>query len=369
MKEKFKLPNLNLKKFFKYFLIILLILGIFTTLLLIFIYRDYIYTQYLSLSLKEPARVESINNKIISEESVVIDVVEQAGDSIVSIVVSDDIFSDFSTPVGSGVIVDSDGLIVTNKHVIDDEFAEYEVVLQSGERYKVTETIKDKSKDLALLKVSANNLNFLDTSRLVNLKLGQKAIAIGNSIGLSNTVSVGIVSGLNREVEIEGELVKNLIQTDAAINPGNSGGALLSSSGDLLGINTARSSYAENIGFAIPAKVVNELITKYKKGEITKDSVPAFLGIGFTFRNLKDYVNRGLPIGPVITGVLKNSPADKAGLKTGDIIVSISDIEFGDEYELSEFIKEQNAGDRVNIKVYRKGEILELEAILAQSQN
>jgi len=267
------------------------------------------------------------------------------------------------------VIVDSDGLIVTNKHVIDDEFAEYEVVLQSGERYKVTETIKDKSKDLALLKVSANNLNFLDTSRLVNLKLGQKAIAIGNSIGLSNTVSVGIVSGLNREVEIEGELVKNLIQTDAAINPGNSGGALLSSSGDLLGINTARSSYAENIGFAIPAKVVNELITKYKTGEITKDSVPAFLGIGFTFRNLKDYVNRGLPIGPVITGVLKNSPADKAGLKTGDIIVSISDIEFGDEYELSEFIKEQNAGDRVNIKVYRKGEILELEAILAQSQN
>jgi len=114
---------------------------------------------------------------------------------------------------------------------------------------------------------------------------------------------------------------------------------------------------------------VMDLVQKYQTGKIDKDSVPAFLGIGFVFRDLKEYLNKGLPIGPVITGVLKNSPADKAGLRVGDIIVSIDGTEFSDEYELSEFIKEKNPSDKVKIKVYRKNNTIELEATLVESLN
>lgn len=372
MNEKIKNFFAILKKYLKYILILLLVTGVLIIFLLIYIFRNYIYqNDFISNLFTSEKTVISetpvINNKIVNEESVVVDVIERVGDSVVSITILKDIFSDEGDPVGSGVIVTSDGLIVTNKHVIEDDGGIYQIVLQNGKKFKVNEIIKDKSKDLALIKIEANDLKPVTLGDSKNIKLGQKAIAVGNSIGLSNTVSVGIVSGLSREVEVEGEVTKNLIQTDAAINPGNSGGALLNSLGELVGINTARSSEAENIGFAIPVNNVADLVGKYSSGTITKDSVPAFLGVGFVFKDLKEYVNRGLPIGPVITGVLKNSPADRAGVKVGDIIVSIDGSEFSDEYELSQFIKEKNPGDEVKIKVYRKNGNLELKATLAEA--
>ncbi len=345
MKDKIAQFFTNIQKYLKLLLVVLLVVVILSIFGLIYLFRGmFVDNNYLSNLFNNSNPVtqsttETINNKIINEESVVIDVVERVGPSIVSISYLEDVFAEEGEPIGSGVIVSTDGLIVTNKHVIEDEEGSYEVILQDGSRHKVVEIIRDKSKDLALIKINNSNLkpvNFGDSSKI---KLGQKAIAVGNALGFSNTVSVGIVSGLSREVEVEGEMFKNLIQTDAAINPGNSGGALLNSNGDLVGVNTAKSSYAENIGFAIPVDSVMDLVQKYQTGKIDKDSVPAFLGIGFVFRDLKEYLNKGLPIGPVITGVLKNSPADKAGLRVGDIIVSIDGTEFSDEYELSEFIK------------------------------
>jgi serine protease Do len=373
MKEKLK-SLLNLKKFIKYVVIFLIIFSLILIFFWIYsfnqsFFRNQFFANLFNKNVSEKERIETVNNKIVSEESVIIDVVERVGDSIVSIAYLDDIFSEESEPIGSGVIVSSDGLIVTNKHVIEDEEGTFEVILQDGTKYKVTEIIRDKSKDLALIKINASNLKAVSLGESRMLKLGQKAIAVGNALGFSNTVSVGIISGLSREVEIEGEVTKNLIQTDAAINPGNSGGALLNSNGDLVGINTAKSSYAENIGFAIPVSSVKELVSKYNSGEIDQNSVPAFLGIGFVFRDLKDYVDRGLPIGPVITGVLRGSPAEKAGLKTGDIIVSIDEVEFTDEYELSQFIKEKNPGDEIKIKVFRKNNNLEFRAKLIESKN
>lgn len=375
MKDKIAQFFTNIRKYLKLLLVVLLVVVILSIFGLIYLFRGmFVDNNYLSNLFNNSNPVtqsttETINNKIINEESVVIDVVERVGPSIVSISYLEDVFAEEGEPIGSGVIVSTDGLIVTNKHVIEDEEGSYEVILQDGSRHKVVEIIRDKSKDLALIKINNSNLkpvNFGDSSKI---KLGQKAIAVGNALGFSNTVSVGIVSGLSREVEVEGEMFKNLIQTDAAINPGNSGGALLNSNGDLVGVNTAKSSYAENIGFAIPVDSVMDLVQKYQTGKIDKDSVPAFLGIGFVFRDLKEYLNKGLPIGPVITGVLKNSPADKAGLRVGDIIVSIDGTEFSDEYELSEFIKEKNPSDKVKIKVYRKNNTIELEATLVESLN
>lgn len=375
MKEKIAQFFTNIQKYLKLLLVVFLVVVVLSIVGLIYLFRGvFVDNNYLSNLFNDSKSTtqnskETINNKIVSEESVVIDVVERVGPSIVSISYLEDVFAEEGDPIGSGVVVSSEGLIITNKHVIEDEEGSYEVILQDGSRHKVVEIVRDKSKDLALIKINTSGLtpvNFGDTN---TIKLGQKAIAVGNALGFSNTVSVGIVSGLSREVEVEGEMFKNLIQTDAAINPGNSGGALLNSNGDLVGVNTAKSSYAENIGFAIPVDSVKDLVQKYQAGEIDKDSVPAFLGIGFVFRDLKEYLNKGLPIGPVITGVLKNSPADKAGLRVGDIIVSIDGTEFSDEYELSEFIKEKNPGDKVKIKVYRKNNTIEMEATLVESLN
>jgi serine protease Do len=374
MKEKVAQFFTNFKKYLKVFLIVFLVVGLLSIFGLIYLFRG-VFTEnnYLSNLFNSKKEVsqspEIVSNKIVNEENVVIEVVERVGDSVVSISYLEDVFSEEGDPIGSGVVVSSDGLIVTNKHVIEDEDGSYEVVLQDGTKHKVVEVIKDKSKDLALIKINASDLKPVNLGDSKNIKLGQKAIAVGNALGFSNTVSVGIVSGLARDVEVEGEMFKNLIQTDAAINPGNSGGALLNSNGDLVGVNTAKSSYAENIGFAIPVESVKDLVQKYQSGEIDKNSVPAFLGIGFVFRDLKDYLNKGLPIGPVITGVLRNSPADKAGIKVGDIIVSINDTEFSDEYELSQFIKEKNPGDKIKIRVYRKNNNIELEATLVESLN
>lgn len=373
MKENLAQFFLKFKKSLKiifWIILVLLVISIFT---LIYLFRSLILENQVIKDLTSRREVQSevpqINNKIVNEESVVVSVIENIEQSVVSIVYLEDLFQEEGESIGSGVVISEDGLIVTNKHVIEDEELTYEIVLPDGKRYKIEKIIRDKTKDLALIKIDATNLKPVSLADSSKLKLGQKAIAVGNALGLTNTVSVGIVSGLSREVEIEGDLVKNLIQTDAAINPGNSGGPLLNSNGDLIGINTAVSSYAENIGFAIPVNNVVELLNKYRNGELDQNSVPAFLGIGFTFRDLKDYVNRGLPIGPVITGVLKNSPADKTGLKVGDIIVSIDGTEFSDEYELSEFIKEKNPGDTIKINLYRRNSNLEVEATLIEAVN
>ena len=367
-----KSQKIEYKRYLKYFLIFLLcfIIGFIFT--LAYLYRTTLFDSefFKTLFVKnKPDELTQINNVVVTEENLVIDVIDKVGESVVSIFYLEDLFDEDGVSIGSGVIVSADGLIITNKHVIEDEDLVYEVVLQDGRRFKIEKIIRDKSKDLALIKINATDLKPVSLADSNKLKLGQKAIAVGNALGLNNTVSVGIVSGLSREVEIEGEMTRNLIQTDAAINFGNSGGALLNSNGDLIGINTAVSSYGENVGFAIPVNNVLELIEKYNKGDLDQNSVPAFLGIGFVFKDLKEYLNRGLPIGPVITGVLKNSPADKAGLKTGDIIISIHGVEFSDEYKLSEFIREKNPGDKIRIKIYRKNNNMEVEATLIESVN
>ena len=361
------------KKFL--FLIFMFIISLFVGVgISIFILRDPIsqtLSQTFSIFLpKKSTENPTVNNVTINEDNFVVEVIEQYGDAVVSINYIDDVFSEYSEAIGSGVVVTSDGLIITNKHVVEDENIGYEVIFQNGEKYPVEKIVRDKVNDLALIKISAKDKKTVRISTGdSDLKLGQKVIAVGNALGFSNSVSLGIISGLKREIELDGRVIKNLIQTDAAINMGNSGGALFNSVGDLIGINTARTDYADNIGFAIPASLVTELVEKYKKGEIDENSEPAFLGISYEFRDIKSYVSKGLPIGPVVTGVVSNSPASIAGVRVGDIIVSIDDSEFNDETELSNYIAEKNPGDKIKIKVYRINRAINLEANLVSRKS
>lgn len=361
------------KKFL--FLIFMFIFSLFVGVgISIFLLRDPIsqtLSQTFSIFLpKKPTENPTVNNVTINEDNFVVEVIEQYGDAVVSINYIDDVFSEYSEAIGSGVVVTSDGLIVTNKHVVEDENIGYEVIFQNGEKYPVEIIVRDKVNDLALIKINAKDKKTVRISTGdSDLKLGQKVIAVGNALGFSNSVSLGIISGLKREIELDGKVIKNLIQTDAAINMGNSGGALFNSVGDLIGINTARTDYADNIGFAIPASLVTELVEKYKKGEIDENSEPAFLGISYEFRDIKSYVNKGLPIGPIVTGVISNSPASVAGVRVGDIIVSIDEKEFSDETELSNYIAEKNPGDKIKIKVYRINRSINLEANLVSRKS
>jgi len=362
----------------KIVLIIVLISIVFLTSLSlsIYLYKDKFSE---SLTFKNPFNfqtqeksensAQTINNITLNEENFVVSVIENYGDSVVSVNYLDNIFSDESEAIGSGVVVSSDGLIVTNKHVVSNEDIAYEITFQNGDKYPVQKIVRDKVYDLALIKIEAKDLKTVKYGNTENIKLGQKVIAVGNALGFSNTVSLGIVSGLKREIEIEGKRLKNLIQTDAAINEGNSGGALFNSIGSLIGINTAKSPLADNIGFAIPVEYVQDLVNRYKSGQIDENSEPAFLGINYSFRDIESYVKKGIPIGPIVSSVIRNSPAYNAGIKTGDIIVSIDDKEFSDETELSEFIASKNPGDKISILVYRVNRNITLEAVLGSRKS
>jgi S1-C subfamily serine protease len=173
--------------------------------------------------------------------------------------------------IGSGFVVKSEGIIITNKHVVADQNATYSVITNDKKEYPVTAIYRDPANDLALLKINATNLKPLPMGDSSNLKLGQTVLAIGTPLGqFTNTVTSGIISGLGRGItagsRYEGyvEKLDNVIQTDAPINPGNSGGPLLNSSGEVIGINTAVASQGQNIGFAIPVNVIKTLLTENK---------------------------------------------------------------------------------------------------------
>lgn len=171
--------------------------------------------------------------------------------------------------IGSGFIVKANGVIVTNKHVVSDENASYSIITNDNKEYSVKRIYRDPSNDLAILQVDVSNLKPLKLGESSNLKLGQTVIAIGTPLGeFTNTVTTGVISGLGRGITAgsvyEGyvEKLDDVIQTDAAINPGNSGGPLLNSSGEVIGINTAVAQQGQNIGFAIPVDVINNLLAK-----------------------------------------------------------------------------------------------------------
>ena len=316
------------------------------------------------------------------------DIVEKASPSVVSVaseVVLQRYFRDRRTGdvmrgdvpvpqgIGSGVIVTKDGLIITNNHVVEN--ADRVVVrLKDGKEEIPAKVLgTDPATDLAVLKIEGNNFPAIPLANSERMKVGDTVLAIGSPFGLQHTVTSGIISALGRkELGILSERggYENFIQTDAAINPGNSGGALIDNRGRLIGINTAifsRTGANVGIGFAIPTELVMNVASQLAEdGRIRRGYVGVVMGEveGADAREL------GLPTGGVVVrGVERRSPADQAGLKPGDVIISAGGQAAESVSQVRLFISQRRPGETVPITVRRDGKEVKLEVTTAERPN
>ncbi len=277
--------------------------------------------------------------------------------------------------IGSGFIVSEDGLIITNKHVVADAEATYQVIMNDEKTHSVTQIYRDPLNDLAILKINVSTTGrALPLGNSSALKLGQVAIAIGTPLGeFTNTVTTGIVSGLGRGITAgspyEGfvERLDNVIQTDAAISAGNSGGPLLNSQGQVIGVNTAVSASGQNIGFAIPSNTLSELIASFNKrgGSFEKP----YIGVRYKVISREVALQNNAIEGAYIAEAVPDSPAAKAGLVTGDIIVTFDGkkIEGRDEQALAKLILDHKPGDTVELGYWRDGKTTTTKLTLEKS--
>jgi S1-C subfamily serine protease len=269
--------------------------------------------------------------------------------------------------VGTGVIVDSSGFILTNSHVVDDGNAkEVKVLLYDGETKTAKILWSDSAMDLAVIKIVASNLNVADLGNSDELKVGEAAVAIGNPLGLSfeRSVTQGIISGLNRSLAIsQTETIDGLIQTDASINPGNSGGPLLNAQGQVIGINTIKMQSAEGLGFAIPINsakpIVDEII---EEGEFRK----AYIGIsGLNVDSVRAYDESIQPEkGVFVYKVGDNTPAEQAGIQPGDIITAVEEHATDTVSQLSKALYNYRPGDSISVKLLRKNKEMTVKVVL-----
>jgi serine protease Do len=281
---------------------------------------------------------------------------------------------------GSGFIVDSSGIILTNRHVVTDPDAEYIAVLDDERKCPAHVLARDPFNDVAILKITEKNLPIIELGDSTGLELGQTAIAIGNVLGnFRNTVSVGVVSGLSREITAGDATtqtmtkLRGLIQTDAAINPGNSGGPLIDMNGKAIGINTAMVFMAENVGFALPINNARRDLENLKKhGKLRH----AFLGIRYIMLDDELKERFGLPINegalvvseptPQGKAVVPGGAADKAGLREGDVILEIRDQKITSKIPPEEILQRSQIGEAVAVKVLRHGKELGLRVKLGE---
>lgn len=343
--------------------------------------------------------------KVVTDEQRVIDVVRDVSPAVVSIVATKDLpvlercyvspfgrddvfgqlFPEFQVPQlckkgterremssGTGFFVGSDGLVATNRHVVRDTEADYTVIMNDGRRLEAKVAARDPIEDLALVRVSGKNFPFISLGDSSKLQLGQRVIAIGNALGeFQNTISVGVISGLRRTIVAGNEELRSLIQTDAAINPGNSGGPLLNLEGRVIGINTAIAAGAENIGFALPVHLLKKDIADI---ENYKRIVYPFLGVRYVVidAQLKEQRKLAVDYGALVfadngeVAVTPGSPAEKAGIRAGDIILELSGEKVTKDNPLAELIGRHKVGDTISLKILRDGKESTIQLALAE---
>jgi len=313
-----------------------------------------------------PAPTTNIPLGMTAQEEHTIRLFEQAAPSVCFITTSSLRRNYYSRNVeeipsgsGSGFVWDRDGHIVTNYHVIQNA-DKATVTLSNGKTYQATKVGQAPEKDLAVLKINipSKELTPISVGTSMNLRVGQNVYAIGNPFGLDQTLTTGVVSALGREIKsVAGIPIRDVIQSDAAINPGNSGGPLLNSSGELIGVNTAiysPSGASAGIGFSIPVDVVNWVVPDLiQYGELNRP----LIGVELT-RPLRNIT------GAVVLNVVKDSPAESAGLLgtkaddngniiLGDIIVAVNDDPIVTNSDLYLALEKYKAGDQVNVRVKR----------------
>ena len=392
---------------FSFIIIVLIVFGI------VWHYRVNVFSYFAKEYLQEmqdgnDKDIKNTTEKIIekqsifSQDSFVIDTVKKTNPAVISIIISQEVpkyetyidpnqpsnpFGDlfpgfnFSIPQyrqngtekkevggGSGFFVSSDGLIVTNKHVVDQKNVEYTVFTNDGKKHVAKVVARDPILDIALIKIEGTGFPFLSLGDSDSLDVGQSVIAIGNALGeYRNTVSVGVVSGLARSITAgdnsgKTEVLDHVIQTDAAINPGNSGGPLLNLAGKVIGVNVAVAQGSQSIGFALPINSVKSAIESVKS---TGKIVRPYLGIRYVSINaeMKDKNNLTVDYGVLVKAgataaelaVIPGSPADKAGIVENDIVLEIDGIKLDDKTNLASVIREKTIGQVINLKILHRG--------------
>ena len=315
-------------------------------------------------------------------EGSIADVVSKVASSVVSIKTSTTTRSYYgrsydSEAAGTGIIVSADGYVLTNKHVIEGA-NKISVILADGTTYTGVEVVEvDPLNDVAFLKVSGvSDLSAATLGDSKTITVGQQVVAIGNALGqYQNTVTSGIISGTGRSLTAtdssgsNAETLSDMIQTDAAINPGNSGGPLVNAAGQVIGINTATGSSAENMGFAIPISSVKGMLNQLIEKGSAKRAYVGVYGVEVTPDVAKEY-NLPVTAGTYLyssssyTAVIKNSPAEEAGLKDKDIITAVNGVKVGKAGSLSSLIGEYKPGDTVQLTVIRSNEEIAINVTL-----
>lgn len=381
-----------MKNFFK-ILVVLTILMMASTVAIV-LYSFGVFSQ--SEISQDTQREESLYQPVIDYETAVIEAVQRSEPSVVSVIATRNLpqieqclrdpfgfllgpcipGEDISVDVGSGsgFIVSEDGFIVTNKHVVNDDNAEYSILMNDGVSFSAEVLARDPFQDIAIMKIDASNLTPVVLGDSDELKMGQTAIAIGNALGeFQNTVSVGVVSGLNRSTIASGggivERLEGVIQTDAGINRGNSGGPLLNLRGEVIGVNTAVVSGAQNIGFAIPINMVKRAIDSVKE---TGTIEAPFLGIHYLMvtQELADEEGLEVNYGAIVhnpsqeSSVVPGSAAEQAGLIEGDIILEIDGKRLTSQNSLRLVIQHYRPGETIEMRVLREEQEITLFATL-----
>lgn len=386
-----------MRKFIVFIVILLIILGMWDGI------KKYAPQYVGGIHLSSP-NVAAQPVKVVSEESVTINDVKKVGQSVVTVAEmastqqqnqpSDlgpfSIFGlqppqdNLQTPnqpqsIGSGFVISADGLIVSNKHVVSDTSGTYQVITSNDKKYDVQKIYRDPLNDIAILKIDPNqntgySLTPVSMGDSGHLQVGQYVVAIGTALGqFKNTVTTGVISGIGRQIQagdqFQGmvEQLDNVIQTSAPINPGNSGGPLVDSSGNVIGINTAVAQNGQNIGFALPINVVKDSLNNFNQtGQFNRP----YLGVEYKMIAKDVALLNNVPTGAYVQSVVQGSPADKAGIQQGDIIVKINGQRLDqNDNALASIIAKAKVGDTITISVWRNNSTQDLKTTLQSAPN
>ena len=285
-----------------------------------------------------------------------------------------------ATASGSGIIISTDGYILTNNHVVStssentfysiSEAKSVKVTLSTGEKKTYDAKIigKDSQTDLAVLKIDANNLTAAEFANSDQIKIGEFAMAVGNPLALGTTITCGVVSAVNREVDDDDGNKFICIQTDAAINSGNSGGALVNSKGQVIGVNTLKvaSTGVEGIGFSIPINSTVEVVEQLKTH---KKVIRPSIGIGGRDLDEETAKRHNLVAGVYVASISEYSAAEKAGLRVGDVITSVDGTKITSIDELNEIKNKHSVGDKLKLTIYRDGKTEDIEITLGEADS
>ena len=349
-------------------IIIIMTITILTSILTILLYRMY---EGININTYEPdsngtaIRTIQTVQEVKEQSKQIADVVENVTQCVVGISkiknAGTTVFLKDGTSslgLGSGVIISENGYILSNEHVTGSKYSNCYITLENGKTYTGSVVWSDSTVDLSISKINVKNLPYANLGDSDNVRVGEIVYAIGNPIGyqFQRTVTSGIISAINRTVRIDengkSTYMEDLIQTDAGINPGNSGGPLINPDGKIIGINSVKIASAEGIGFDVPINIVKQIIEKYmKEGKFEEAS----LGIFAYDKEIIPYIDEKIEIqrGIYIAQISLDSPAAKTGLKVGDVITKIDNLELSKMSDLRSYIYTKSPGDEVNLSIYR----------------